>query len=171
MAGVGEAQIPAGRMSAPNGYPKDFAVVKREGLFHVFHIEAGAAGDFNYLGHQTSPDLYHWTVQPNVLIAERSDWNPDFVWAPSIIERDGTYWMFYTGVRQARGIVLPGRTHSADGSRHLDQSDGLDASSPSHGSTPLKSDGRSSLRTRAPIPASADSEIRLSCGIPTPTNG
>jgi len=108
MAGVGEAQIPAGRMSAPNGYPKDFAVVKREGLFHVFHIEAGAAGDFNYLGHQTSPDLYHWTVQPNVLIAERSDWNPDFVWAPSIIEHDGTYWMFYTGVRRRAESSCPG---------------------------------------------------------------
>jgi hypothetical protein len=94
------AQIPAGLLSAPNGYPKDFALVKRQGLFHVFYIESRPEGDFNYLGHQTSPDLYHWTLKPNVLVGDRADWNADFVWAPSIVQRDSTYWMFYTGVRK-----------------------------------------------------------------------
>ena len=70
-SGPAQAQITAGTMAAPNGYAKDFSIVKREGRFHVFYIEAGPGGDFNYLGHQTSADLYHWTVEPNVLVAGR----------------------------------------------------------------------------------------------------
>lgn len=109
------AEIPAGRLVAPNGYPKDFSLVKRDGRFHVFYIEAGPQGDFNYLGHQTSADLYHWTLEPNVLVADRSDWNPDFVWAPSIVERDGTYWMFYTGVRRRPEGGCPGAPYQQIG--------------------------------------------------------
>jgi hypothetical protein len=30
----------------------------------------------------------------------RNGWNRDFVWAPSIVEHRGVYYMFYTGVRQ-----------------------------------------------------------------------
>ncbi len=112
---LSRAQIPAATISAPNGRPKDFALVKQNGVFHVFYIETGPQSDFNYLGHQSSADLYHWTVEPNVLVGDRSDWNPDFVWAPSIVERNGVFWMFYTGVRNRPAAGCPGAPYQQIG--------------------------------------------------------
>ena len=59
--------IPGAPLSQPSGHPKDFCIVKLNGTYHAFHI-VNIGGDQNYLGHQTSTDLYHWTPQANVLV-------------------------------------------------------------------------------------------------------
>jgi len=104
------AQIPAAHVFPDSGITKDFALVKRNGVYHIFHIVQINGNDQNSLVHQTSTDLYHWTRQPDVLVGTqakfpkvpdgRNGWNRDWVWSPSIIERQGVYYMFYTGVRR-----------------------------------------------------------------------
>src|SRR5215831_10612784 len=110
------ATIPAAMLGVNGGYPKDFCIVKLNGTYHAFHI-VNIGGDQNYLGHQTSTDLWHWTPQPNVLVGHqlvdnlpdgRNGWNTTNVWAPSIVLRDGVYHMFYAGVRPRINNPYPG---------------------------------------------------------------
>jgi hypothetical protein len=90
-------------------WPKDFTLVKHEGLYHIFYIRAdhslppdSTARDF---GHAVSPDLWYWTQYPPVLPARDTSWDRSQVWAPSIVERDGVFYMFYTGVSTIPGVV------------------------------------------------------------------
>jgi sucrose-6-phosphate hydrolase SacC (GH32 family) len=108
-AGPAAGQIPAGQMSSPNGYAKDFAIVKRAGVFHVFYIDTEpGVGDFNYLGHQTSRDLYHWTVEPNVLIAGRAATGTPISYGLRRSSARRNLLMFYTGVRRRSLESCPG---------------------------------------------------------------
>jgi hypothetical protein len=84
--------------------PKDFTVVKSKGVFHCFYIlnSASAFPDQTEksFGHAISSDLYHWTQLPPVLTGETATWDSAHVWAPHIVQKDGAWWMFYTGVTQ-----------------------------------------------------------------------
>jgi hypothetical protein len=86
---------------------KDHAVVKHEGLYHVFYIQSlPPDGHFlrkeQWFGHITSPDLRHWTRQDSVLsvdIPNPPAWEAEFVWAPKIIKDPSSndWLMYYTG--------------------------------------------------------------------------
>jgi beta-fructofuranosidase len=86
---------------------KDFCIVKRDGLYHVFYIRNNItlpmADTERDLGHAVSPNLWDWVHLPPVLTVRDSAWDNQHVWAPSIVEQDGIYWMFYTGVTQQVG--------------------------------------------------------------------
>lgn len=43
----------------------------------------------------SSPDLVHWTKHPHVLDVTNVAWASFAVWAPSVIEQDGRYYMFF----------------------------------------------------------------------------
>jgi len=95
--------------------PKDFAIVKVDSLFHCLYIRNNSAaechGESNQFGHATSPDLRTWTFFPDNTLF-RSDpnaaaWDHDHVWAPSIVENAGTFWMFYTGAKDENGCANP----------------------------------------------------------------
>ena len=97
--------IPAHASWMVPGYPwrpKDFTLIKHDGLYHLFYIRYNwllpAAQTENDLGHATSPDLWNWTQAPTVLPARDTSWDRTHIWAPSIVERDGVFYMFYTGV-------------------------------------------------------------------------
>ncbi len=104
------AHIVGAQVWPPGGFAKDFAMVKRNGVFHIFHIHSFWTGvDGNYFAHRTSTDMYHWSVQPSVMVGTqsyssepdgRNGWNRDQIWAPSIVQHRGVYYMFYTGARQ-----------------------------------------------------------------------
>lgn len=81
-------------------YAKDFCIIKKGGVWHAFYIHGGPLGE-NDFEHQTSPDLWNWTPRPNVLTPPRATaaWQLNHVWAPHIVEKNGYYYMFYTGVR------------------------------------------------------------------------
>ena len=87
--------------------PKDFALVKKDGIFHVFYIlnVAGATNPNNelQLGHATSPDLYHWTQWPPVLHVSPGSWVNSHIWAPCIVQRDSVWTMFFAGT-----TLIPG---------------------------------------------------------------
>jgi hypothetical protein len=82
--------------------PKDFALFKHDGLYHLFYIRHNLnlpmSETENDLGHAISPDLWHWVQAPPVLPARPDSWDRNQVWAPSVVEQDGVFYMFYTGV-------------------------------------------------------------------------
>jgi hypothetical protein len=95
----------AGKYAEPGGYAVDHALIEKGGLHHLFYIRGTAAGNwpdyplFNF-GHAVSKDLVHWQTEDPVLQCPKDGWDTYQVWAPYVIERDGTYHMFYTGVNQ-----------------------------------------------------------------------
>lgn len=98
----------AAAMLAPQDErPKDFAFIKKDGVYHLFYIRHN---DFlppfateNDFGHAISTDLYHWTQLPPVLGVDPFGWDNLHVWAPHVIQSGGLYWMFYTGVTEIAG--------------------------------------------------------------------
>ena len=82
--------------------PKDFTLLKHDGLYHLFYIRHNRTLPMsqteNDLGHAVSPDLWNWTQAPPVLPARENGWDRTQIWAPSIVEKDGVFFMFYTGV-------------------------------------------------------------------------
>lgn len=81
---------------------KDFAFLKRDGVYHLIYIRNNvnltAAQTEKDFGHAVSTDLFHWTQLAPPLAVSATGWDNDHVWAPWIVESDGLYWMFYTGV-------------------------------------------------------------------------
>jgi len=83
----------------PGVQVKDHSVVIDDGLYHVFFIK----GNEKSFGHAVSPDLEHWEVLEDVLLAGPDSFDENFIWAPFVI----TYppkplyrLMYYTGVNQ-----------------------------------------------------------------------
>jgi hypothetical protein len=98
--------VHAAEMDPPWPYKaKEFAIIKSGGLFHIFYMRRDgtkpADGGFVDLGHATSPDLVHWTQQPPVLPVRPDHWDNREIWAPHVIQRDGLFYLFYTGVTNA----------------------------------------------------------------------
>jgi hypothetical protein len=96
----------AGKYAEPGGYVVDHALIKKDGLHHLFYIRGTAATNwpeyplFNF-GHAVSRDLKHWEIQQPVLQCPQQGWDQYQVWAPYILENKGLYYMFYAGVNQA----------------------------------------------------------------------
>lgn len=44
----------------------------------------------------SSPDLVHWTRHPGVLEIEAVSWAREALWAPSVVEKDGRYYFFFS---------------------------------------------------------------------------
>lgn len=90
--------------------PKDFSMVKKDGYYHLFFIRHNTAMHYDStetdLGHAISNDLFHWFQLPPVMPVRPGDWDNHHVWAPHVFERDGLWWMFYTGV-----TYWPGEFH------------------------------------------------------------
>ena len=94
--------------------PKDFAFVPGgwtaagSWTFHLFYIRQNqftklyhGGLDFTEknLGHAVSNDLHAWTVLDTAALEVRSgEFDSKHVWAPHVVRRGLTYYMFYTGV-------------------------------------------------------------------------
>jgi len=81
---------------------KDFALLKRGSHYHVFYTRTNTRDPNGQseksFGHAWSQDLYHWTQLDTVLAVRPGGWDNLHVWAPSIVQVDSVYYMFYTGV-------------------------------------------------------------------------
>jgi len=81
---------------------KDFAFIKRDALYHIFYTRTNTldpnGNTENAFGHAVSYDLYTWTQLDSVLPVRPGEWDNHRVWAPDIVESEGVYYMFYTGV-------------------------------------------------------------------------
>jgi hypothetical protein len=107
-----------GSMVPPNGriQPKDFAFLYAGGKFHLFYIRlnmwdpyyrqhpgATDSTEKNF-GHAVSTNLTDWdwvvpTRDTTVLQVRPGKWDDFHVWAPSIVQTDTNFVMFYTGVQ------------------------------------------------------------------------
>jgi arabinan endo-1,5-alpha-L-arabinosidase len=77
-----------------------FFRTSHDGLWHlvgITHAEPMAPFDELHLAHATAPSLQGpWTKQPFALSTDPV-WSESHLWAPHVIEHDGTYWMFVCG--------------------------------------------------------------------------
>jgi beta-fructofuranosidase len=92
--------------------------VAREGVdYHVFYLQAPREFVKQELrhwnasvGHAVSRDLRNWRVLPDALHpGPEGVWDDGAIWTGSVVERDGTWYMLYTGIntreRQEEAIV------------------------------------------------------------------
>jgi beta-fructofuranosidase len=94
-----------GEFSRDGEYVKDYYVFREGDTYHLFYNVGTAAevqnweqpGNEKAFGHATSKDLKSWEHHPRILPVVPGTWEGEVVSAPSIIKRDGTYYMFYTG--------------------------------------------------------------------------
>ena len=90
--------------------PREFALVQGGGpwTFHLFYSrrnlltyadpQLGPDATEKNLGHAVSNDLNTWVVVDTAAIAVRlGRWDSQRVWAPSVIRKGSTYFMFYSG--------------------------------------------------------------------------
>jgi len=93
-------------MIPPPGFrAKDFAFIKRDALYHIFYTRTNTldpnGNTENSFGHSVSNDLYTWTRLDSVLPVRPGEWDNYRMWAPHVVESEGVYYMFYTGVTNA----------------------------------------------------------------------
>jgi beta-fructofuranosidase len=87
----------------PGEYVTDFCITRHQGVYHLFHIRGERwTWPVGYkeidLGHAISTDMRLWTPQAPVIPAgPPGAWDEAGIWAPDIIERDGVFYIFYTG--------------------------------------------------------------------------
>lgn len=94
-----------------NQRAKDFAIIRSGATWHVFaiwcDITDGCDAHRRGLMHLTSTDLKNWTEQGYILPPDGgTDFDDYDIWAPSIVEYHGTYYMYYTGVYKNGSNVL-----------------------------------------------------------------
>ncbi len=97
--------VQASTISPASNYRlKDSAIIERDGVWHVFSIHdcsplvPSCTTSSQGFRHYSSVDMFTWTDYGFVLAPTGTGAEATEVWAPSIVEHDGTYYMFYTGV-------------------------------------------------------------------------
>jgi len=79
------------------GYPVlDHYIVETPGEYHLFYLRGNPAVS---IGHATTTDFIHYTLQPPVL--SPGTWDDLALWAPHLIRYNGLWYMFFTGVNKA----------------------------------------------------------------------
>ncbi|WP_406497517.1 family 43 glycosylhydrolase [Streptomyces sp. NBC_00846] len=97
-------------------YLNDHTLVRSDGRWHLFSIvgDSAAPGEAPNseaevsFAHASAPDLYGtWTTHPDALTVDPTYYGEQHLWAPHVIEAEGTYWMFYAaGGRDGAAINL-----------------------------------------------------------------
>ncbi|MCZ6538776.1 MAG: hypothetical protein O6922_02995, partial [Chloroflexi bacterium] len=58
---------------------KDHTLIRIDGEYHLYYLRGNPALT---IGHATSPDLIHWTIQPQLLsIGPPGSWDDKALWA------------------------------------------------------------------------------------------
>lgn len=92
----------------------DFWLAQRLDEYHIFYLQAPRSlGDERRrhrtatIGHAVSTDMINWTVLPDALRpGPPGSWDDLATWTGSIIEKDGRWHLFYTGISTAEdGLV------------------------------------------------------------------
>ncbi|MBQ7444617.1 MAG: family 43 glycosylhydrolase [Clostridia bacterium] len=92
-----------GRWTEPGMAVVDHCFVEKDGKLHLFYNRdhIGYEWDLmpaNTIGHAVTEDLKNWTVETPVISADKDLFEDYQVWSPGIAEKDGVYYMYYTGV-------------------------------------------------------------------------
>lgn len=81
----------------------DHSFIEKDGKMHVFYNRSyvGFEWDSRFVdtvGHSFTENLIDWTVEAPALSASRGGHDDYQVWAPAVVKKDDTYYMYYTGV-------------------------------------------------------------------------
>ncbi|MBQ5802154.1 MAG: family 43 glycosylhydrolase [Clostridia bacterium] len=92
-----------GKFSPPGEWIADHSVVVKGEEVHIFFNKHDIGYEWaqrpcRSFGHIVSTDLKNWETLPNVLACENNGPDSYQIWSPSIVQKDGTYYMIYTGV-------------------------------------------------------------------------
>ena len=95
----------AGRFIENGATVIDHCLIKKDELYHLFYIRGKAGFNWsesptNEFGHAVSADLKKWIALPPVVRSSEGAFDSYQVWAPHIVQKDGKYYMFYTGVNE-----------------------------------------------------------------------
>ncbi|MCP9236587.1 glycoside hydrolase family 43 protein [Lewinella sp. JB7] len=94
---------PGTQASATSGNPifpgwyADPEVLVADKEYWIFPTTSAAYTDQLYLDAFSSPDLVHWTKHERILDTSVVTWVRQALWAPSVIEKDGRYYLFFGG--------------------------------------------------------------------------
>ena len=67
-----------------------------EGRYWIYPTYSAPYDEQLFLDAFSSPDLISWHKHPRVLDAARISWARRALWAPSVVEKDGSYWLFFS---------------------------------------------------------------------------
>jgi hypothetical protein len=85
--------------AGPEGYDQQVAghgsVLHEGGTYKRWYHAMGDQGVI--IAYATAPDEVTWTKQGPVLLPEPGGWDEGALWGPSVLNLDGTYWMWYSG--------------------------------------------------------------------------
>ena len=88
-------------LSIPGRYLNDHCLIRHAGLWHMFGITGSVEDPTRReasFAHATSPDLQRWEIQSDPLQATGA-WPEDMgIIAPCVIEHQGRFFMYYSGV-------------------------------------------------------------------------
>jgi hypothetical protein len=95
---------------------KDHSVFFYDGYYYIVSIYNPGEQFFAYA---RSKDLCNWEDLSPILTDRSSEWESANVWAPFVLELDGVYYMYYTGVKGpypnfTQSIMLATTTNPAD---------------------------------------------------------
>lgn len=79
----------------PGWYADPDAVLFGDTFWVYPTTSAGGTGEPHFDAF-SSKDLVNWTKHPAVFSTKNSNWTQHSLWAPSVIERDGKYYMHYS---------------------------------------------------------------------------
>jgi beta-xylosidase len=67
-----------------------------EGHYWIYPTTSAPYDRQTYLDAFSSPDLVNWTKTPRILDLNDVEWGNRALWAPSIVEKDGWYYLFFS---------------------------------------------------------------------------
>lgn len=82
----------------------DITVIIHNNKYHLFHL---IIPNHDYIAHAVSSDGISWRRVNNALfVGHPGEWDDDMLWTMDVIEKDGRFKMFYTGLhRKDRGVI------------------------------------------------------------------
>ena len=101
------AQAPRAGNPVIDGWYADPEAHVFEGQYWIFPTYSAPYGEQVFLDAFSSADLVTWTKHPRVLEVANVQWATRAVWAPSIIERDGWFYLFF-GANDIQNDTQPG---------------------------------------------------------------
>jgi beta-xylosidase len=95
-AGAGAAQQQrSGNPILPGWYADPEAHVF-DGEYWIYPTTSAPYDEQTYMDAFSSPDLVTWTRHPGILDLEDVAWGTRALWAPSVVEKDGWYFIFFS---------------------------------------------------------------------------
>lgn len=96
---------------------KDHSVFRFQGSYYLASIYITSDHVEDRFAYARSPDLCEWdNLEPILRERPAGSWDDYRIWAPFVLQENGTYYMFYTGVTEdfTQSIMLATSTDPAD---------------------------------------------------------